>query len=108
MLDILLIIASRDGLDKTYSPVLCKLLFEEWHFSQEDIVMMLEDIKDPNSIESLFNAALKIPGHDDGRSLAKKCIWTLKAINTKSAIEKIILLSHSDDEIIRKNAILNL
>lgn len=104
LIECLIILAWQDGLNQEYTQVLCELLAEDWHESAEDIAMMLEEIRDPLSVESLYERALKIPEYDDGRSLAKKCIWALKAINTEQAMEKLILLTHSADHIISEAA----
>jgi hypothetical protein len=104
-LELLLNIASRDGLNNKYTKVLCSLIIEEWHFSQEDIAMMLEEIKDNSSVGCLYAAAIKIPNFDDGRSLAKKCMWALEAINTDDAKHKLLLLSKHEDTIVREFAL---
>lgn len=105
LLETILSIASRDGLNGIYTKVLCNLLNESWHHSQEDIAMMLEEIKDPESVNCLYTASLIIPWHDDGRSLAKKCIWALKAINTPEALNALKLLAKSKDPIISEVAL---
>ena len=108
LLEELLIICTLDGYDLSYTPIFCDLLKQNWHDRHEDIVMGFEEMKDPNSIDCIYNAALKIPAWDDGRSLAKKSIWALKAIGTSKAIRKIELLADSQDEIIKEVAKMNL
>lgn len=108
LLESVLLIARHDGLSYAYTPILCTLLQEDWHYSQEDVVMMLEEIKDPSSIEPLYKTAIAIPDFDDGRSLAKKCIWALGTIATTESIRRLTQLSHSEDEIIREIAFLEL
>ena len=104
LLECLLLIASRDGLTKSYTRILCDLLKYDWHESHEDIVMMLEEIRDPSCINALYETALTIPNYDDGRGLARKCIWALGAINTELAVEKLITLSSNQDPIISEVA----
>ncbi|MBK9391745.1 MAG: hypothetical protein IPN68_16720 [Bacteroidetes bacterium] len=104
----LLIVISVDGYDASYTTLLCKLLEYNWHDRHEDIVMTLLEIKDPLSIDCIYKAALHIPAWDEGRSLAKKCIWALKAIGTSDAIDKIEKLANLDDVIIREVASMNL
>ena len=89
LLETLLSIASHDGLNKDDTRVLIHLLSQRWHHSHEDIAMMLEEIKDPSSVDSLYKRALDIPDYDDGRSMVKKCIWALVSINTDESWEKI-------------------
>jgi|GEM_PF-4595722 len=103
-LELLLFAADWDGLDNSYTKLFCELVVADWHFSQEDIAMMLEEIKDPISVECLYIAALNIPDHDDGCSLAKKCIWALGSINTSPAIEKLKLLAGNNNYIISEVA----
>lgn len=93
-----------DGADTDYTEPLLSLLDQDWHTSEEDIVGILEQIKDPKSVDKLYKIAVNIPDYDDMRALAKKCIWALSAINTSESIEKLKLLQAFDDPIIRENA----
>ena len=70
----------------------------------EDIVMMFEDIKDPDSIPCIYETSLKVSDFVD----AKKCIWALGAINTVDAREKLKLIAGSNDPEIREAALLKL
>ena len=93
-----------DGVDKDYLDILLSLLDQKWHYAQENIVSALEDIKDPRSIDKLYETAIHIPDDDEMRSLAIKCIQALWAINTPEAIEKLKLLQQSSDSILHENA----
>lgn len=93
-----------DGADNDYTDILLNLLDEKWHDSEEDIVSILELIKDPKSINKLFELALDIPDYDEMRGLSKKCIYALSAINTPEAIQKLEILAKHDDDIIKENA----
>lgn len=93
-----------DGADSDYTDILLHLLDEKWHISEEDIISVLELIKDPKSVDKLFEVALDVPDYDDMRAIAKKCIWALSAINTPEAIQKLKLLEKVDDPIIKENA----
>jgi len=99
-----LAIIYNDGADSDYTDILLQLLDEEWHISEEDIISVLELIKDPKSVEKLYEVAINVPDYDDMRAVAKKCIWALSAINTAEAIEKLKLLEKIDDPIIKENA----
>lgn len=94
----------NDGADGDYTDILLQLLDETWHTSEEDIISILELIKDPKSIDKLYEVALNVPDYDDMRAVAKKCIWALSAINTPEAIQKLKLLEKVDDAIIKENA----
>jgi len=107
-LEMLLCICSWDGVNNRYTKLLCNLLNADWHEWHEDIVMLLDEIKDPESIDSIYEIALKIPDFDDGRSLAKKSIWALGSIGTIKAMGKLKILSENEDPIINKAARLEL
>ena len=88
--------------------ILCKLIEANWHTQHEDIARILKDLKSPDSIDSLYQAA--IANHDylsysDASPLAVKCIWALFAIGTEEAKEKLKLLAHSHDEVTRRVAL---
>lgn len=94
----------NDGADEDYTEILLQLLDEKWHTSEEDIVGVLELIKDPKSVDQLYEVAINVPDYDDMRALAKKCMWSLSAINTPEAIQKLKLLQSCNDPIIEENA----
>ncbi len=94
----------NDGADRDYTDILLQLLDEKWHTSEEDIISVLELIKDPKSVDKLYEVALDVPDYDDMRAIAKKCIWALSAINTPEAIQILKLLGKVDDPIIKENA----
>lgn len=97
-----------DGADADYTDILLQLLDEKWHISEEDIISVLELIKDPKSVDKLYEVALDVPDYDDMRAIAKKCMWALSAVNTPEAIQKLKLLKKVDDPIIKENAIFQL
>jgi hypothetical protein len=97
-----------DGADSDYTDTLLALLDEHWHIDHENIVSILELIKDPKSVDKLYEAAVNVPDDDEMRALAKKCIRAFNTINTPEAIEKLKLLSNSDDPIIKENAVFQL
>lgn len=99
-----LAIISYDGADSDYTDILLQLLDEKWHTSEEDIMGILELIKDPKSVNKLYEVAVDVPDYDEMRAIAKKCIWALSAINTPEAILKLKLLQKVDDLIIKENA----
>lgn len=94
----------HDGADFDFTDMLLFLLDQDWHTSQEDIVAILEMIKDPASVNKLYDLAHNTPENDDMRALAKKCMWALSAIGTQEAIGKLVLLQKSNDRIISENA----
>jgi len=65
--------------------------------------MLLKQIADPVSVECLFNAAdlkFKYLDYDDTYQFARKCIIALSTINNHEAVEKLKLLSDSNNIII--------
>lgn len=91
-----------------YVDVLCKLMIETWHFQHENIASIFQKIKSPRTIECLYKTSLaqfEYLEFDEAFALAVKCIWALGDINTLESKEKLKLLSQSENEIIRDNAI---
>lgn len=90
-----------------YLPILCKLLEAPWHCQHEDIAMILQKLKSPDSVEVLFKttfARFDYLDYDESFALAVKCIWALGDTRTKEAKEKLRILARSDNKIIKDNA----
>jgi hypothetical protein len=96
----LTIAAHDDGLNKMYSKVLCYLLNEDWHYKHEDIVELLYDIKDPETVDCIYKATFRYDEVDEMKALQRKCIHALYTIHTTEAIDKIKLLANSDDQMV--------
>lgn len=87
--------------------ILCNLIIVDWHFQHEDICLILQKIKSPNSVNALYKASLlnlEYLSYSDASPLARKCVWALGGIKTEESKEKLELLSKSDDELIRNTA----
>jgi hypothetical protein len=83
---------------------LAELLLKGWHYCHEQIAMILKEVKNPLTVDSLFHAAnlrLEYLDYDDTFQLARKCIKAIAAIGDSKAIEKLNLLAQNDREIIR-------
>ncbi len=90
-----------------YVDVFCKLLLESWHYQHENLVSLLQGLKNPNTVDCLFKVALNKPeymDYDDTYSLARKCIHALGDINTDYAREKLQMLAQSNVPIIKEKA----
>lgn len=90
-----------------YVDVLGQLIIEEWHFKHEDIASILQELKNPDSVKSLYEAALMKLDYlscDDSYALARKYIHALGDINTGYSREKLVLISSSEIPIIREKA----
>ena len=81
-------------------------LVEDWHQKHEDIAFMLQKIKSPSSVHSLFQAAtmsFDYLKNDEFYALARKCLWALGSINTPEARAMIYRLGELDNELIREH-----
>ncbi|MDE9483990.1 HEAT repeat domain-containing protein [Xenorhabdus bovienii] len=97
-------------IDYDYSciSILNELILTQWHYKHEDLAIMLKHYKHPSSVDALYqvsNFELEYLDFDDSYALAVKCIWGLGDIGTPKAFEKLKILSESDNQIIRDNAI---
>jgi hypothetical protein len=87
--------------------LLCLLLKAKWHYQHENIATMLQSIKSPKSIDTLYDTVLTkfdYLDYDDSIPLAVKCIHALGEINTEYAKEKLRFLAGSDLAIIKEKA----
>jgi hypothetical protein len=87
--------------------LLCKVLPGDWHKDHENITSILQNLKDPVSVNSLYDVALaKYPylEFDDNYALAVKAIWALGDIGNEAARDKLKLLAQSEIEVISENA----
>ncbi|MES2371135.1 MAG: HEAT repeat domain-containing protein [Bacteroidota bacterium] len=93
--------------DGKYVEVFCKLLRMPWHNQHENMVRLLQGLKDARSVNCLYETALarfEYLDYDDTFALARKCIHALADINNEDAREKLKLLTTSDIQIIREKA----
>lgn len=87
--------------------VLNELLICGWHEQHENIVMILQKIHSPLSVEYVKKAIGLKPQYlnwDDNFAFEVKCIWTLGCIKTleaKKALEEIV---QDSNEILSENA----
>jgi hypothetical protein len=91
-----------------YVDILDSILIQDWHHNHEDIALMLQRLRSPKSIDTLYIRALSKPvymAYDETYSLARKCIHALADINTKESKEKLILLSKSEIPEVREKSI---
>ena len=83
------------------TPILCSLLIRNDHESHEDLADTLQDLRDPRSVECLFDRVqrrLPYLDYNDSAALARKCVWALHDIGTVEAIEKLDALSNDPRE----------
>ena len=90
-----------------FAEILCKLIIADWHYRHEDIASILQKLKIPSTVESLYTAALlnlEYLEYSDTAPLARKCIWALGDIGTDEAKERLESLASSDCETIKEYA----
>lgn len=108
---LLYLILAFNLITQDYIDLLCKLMDAPWHYMHEDIAAIFQSFEFPEGSECLYRAALshyEYLTYDEALALAVKCIWALGAIDTIDSKKKLELLTQSDNEIIRKNAIYQL
>jgi len=86
-----------------FSSIFCDLILSDWHHEHENIASILQGLKCPNTVSSLYKATLlKLDSRDwdDMEILATKCIWALGDIGNSEAIDALKLLSTSSNKIL--------
>jgi hypothetical protein len=90
-----------------HAPTLIELLAVPWHRKHEDIASALQCIRDPRSINILYQTALtKLPylDYNDSHALARKCTWALADIGTTEARARLEALASQTDETVAEYA----
>jgi hypothetical protein len=108
---LLFLVFSFNLVTADYSDLLCRLMDAEWHYKHEDIASLFQQNRFHQGVDYLYNAALtqhEYLDFDEAFALAVKCIWALGAINTPDSIRKLELLTESENEVIRNNAVYQL
>lgn len=91
LLQKVLLIAYKDGLNIDYSDIIVKILSEDWHEEHEDLVneIYLQNIKSDAFIEAIKNIIENKNSFrkydDETESTLRKCIHALKTIDTVKA-----------------------
>ena len=103
-----LISGGNFGFVPEHKDILRRLIDEDWHYSHETIVSVLQTWPTVDTVEPLFRATQWVPKsleYDDARALAVKAIWALGKIPGPEAEAKLETLARSDNAILRKNAL---
>jgi HEAT repeat protein len=104
-LDKLLIAADRHQ-SRMYAAVLCEVLRRRVDkVSNENVVDLLADLREPSSVPCLEEALEWRPPWDDYRHLAVKVVWALAAIGTEEALAVLRRAAQSDSERVRKASV---
>ncbi len=92
-----LAIASRDGMDEAYKPILKQLVLAKWHDDHDDVVDYIREFRDDDFTDDLFTVAVTPEPYrqydDELEATLRKCVHALKAINSKKANERLQQLS---------------
>lgn len=95
------------GLRSEFAPPLIQLLDLTVHRRHEDIVLGLQQLKDPRAVDSLCRAVFvkhDYLNYDEFFGLARKCTWALADIGTTEARSKLRLLASSENPVIARYA----
>lgn len=99
----LAVIAGFEAPDTSMTRVLCTALeSEQPAVPTEDILMLLADIKDPASTETLRHILENPPGWDEFYQTSRKGIWALAAIGTPRAREILETARENGHEFVRE------
>lgn len=93
-----LLIAHGQPEEIDFVPTLIALLGARSHKRHEDVARWLQSLRDPRSVDALYEAALTKHAYfvDHSYAFARKCTWALADIGTAEAHEKLRLLTGSD------------
>jgi HEAT repeat protein len=97
-----LIVGAVFGFAEASVPELCRLLRLEWHTSHEEIVSILQDLKAPEAVDALVQAAQvnhAYLSYDEQFGLARKCCWALADIGTDAAKNGLLRLATDSNDI---------
>ena len=88
-------------------PALVELLGKPWHNRHEDIVPVLQGLKDPRAVDVLYEEAhseYEYLNYDDCFGLARKCTWALADIGTPEAKAKLQQLAQEENQFVAEYA----
>ncbi len=95
------------GLRPEFAPPLIQLLDLPVHRRHEDIVVGLQQLKDPRAVDSLYRAVFikhEYLNYDNFFGLARKCTWALADIGTTEARSQLSQLASSENPLIARYA----
>ncbi|MBA4241932.1 MAG: hypothetical protein C0448_14495 [Sphingobacteriaceae bacterium] len=94
--------------NNSHTKILCDLLYLDWHQDYESIIKSLQEINDPISISTLYDLVINENFHhlkyDDTYSVERNCIHAIAKIGTEEAINKLHLISHSNNQVLSLKA----
>jgi hypothetical protein len=96
------------GHSQKLTPILCELISRDDHEGHEELADALQDLRDPQSVECLFeraNQRLAYLEYDDSGALARRCVWALHDVGNAEAITKLNLLTSDSREEVSGEAV---
>lgn len=93
----------KSGLTPGHVPALMGLLRQPWHYQHEDVVLALQELKDPRAVDALYeeaHASYEYLAYNDSCALARKCTWALADIGTLEAKAKLEALAREGNELV--------
>jgi hypothetical protein len=85
-----IMLIDRCGTSETNIERLQSLIKADWHTKHEDIISMLDDLRDERNLDVFIYAVCHFPPHlkyDEGHALARKAIYGLSNLNTPASRE---------------------
>lgn len=89
------------GRSRRATPILCSLLVRDDHKGHDDLADTLQNLRDPRSVECLFDRAhraLPYLDYNESSALARRCVWALHDIGTEEAVAKLEALAKDPRE----------
>ena len=102
----LIVVATFEATPEFLTP-LTELISADWHQKHEDVVSVLDRLRDPAALPALYEATQWIPDYldyDESRALARKAIWAIGKTPGPAAEQILVRLSRSEDDILREEA----
>lgn len=97
----------KSGFSQELVPALIELIRKPWHHRHEDIVSVLQGLKDSRAVDALYDEAhseYEYLNYDDCYGLARKCTWALADIGTPEAKAKLQKLTQENNQIVAEYA----
>jgi len=93
----------RAGLHRVHTSALVALAQAPWHFSHEDVVHALQELRSPETVGILEKTAFSVHeylGYDEFFGLARKCTWALADVGTTEAQQALERIANCDNPVI--------
>ena len=103
------VVASRFSVPESSLECVQSLVGATWHRSHEELIRLLQDWRNPGSVDALCIAIKLKPlfhylEYDDYGAFYKKCLWALASIGTEDAFAAIKMHANSDIPALREQA----